>query len=229
MRRVGEILDDCVDPDLTRGAESSSEKELRFFDGSYGIGLLSAQPLAGADRLELEAGHHPRAVIHAQIDAGDLPLHVFCTHLTPILRGIPHPTGGSWEAEQAAQVDALLAWVDAKAGDEPAIVLGDLNTGPAKTAIRARAPEHYARFVKAGFVNPYLEAQPLCSFCYENPVIRGKGDGLLIDHVLLRGFEGSADAKRFLDGRVELAIDGKRRPMALSDHYGIVVTLHPDP
>lgn len=228
MRRVGEILDDCVDPDLTRGA-SNSKQALRFFDGSYGIGLLSARPLSRSDRLELTAAHHPRAVLHAELEVGERPLHLFCTHLTPILRGIPHPSGSSWEAEQSAQVDALLDWVDAKAGDEPAIVLGDLNTGPGVAAIRARTPEHYARFVRRGFINPYLDATPSCTFCYDNPVIGSGRSGLLLDHVLFRGVSGRAEARRFLDGRVELAIDGKRRPMALSDHYGIAVTLFPEP
>jgi endonuclease/exonuclease/phosphatase family metal-dependent hydrolase len=228
MRRVAEILDDCVDPNLSRVADDPSRQQLRFFDGSYGIGLLSSRALAEVDRLELEAGHHPRAVLHARIEAGKQPLHVFCTHLTPILRGIPHPIGSTWQAEQSAQVDALLAWVETKAGDEPALVLGDLNTGPGLATIQARMPEHYARFVRSGFVNPYLDDAPRCTFCYDNPVIGGKSGGLLIDHVLLRGFRGRADVQRFLDGRIEIRASGKRKQTALSDHYGVVAELVPD-
>lgn len=210
LQRVGEILDECVDPNPVRArSPGGTGKAVHFFDGSYGIGLLSALPLLDRDQRELVSAHHPRAVLHARVEVSGAPLHVFCTHLTPSLAGIPHPSGGSWTEEQSAQVDALLDYVKDRAGTQPAIVLGDLNTGPAAAGVRERNPEHYARLIRAGFVNPYLDAEPAsCTFCYDNPLTRGRGRGLVIDHVLLRGLSGTAH--RFLDAP------------ALSDHYGVV-------
>jgi endonuclease/exonuclease/phosphatase family metal-dependent hydrolase len=230
MRKIGEILEECVDPTLAEPELDPARAAAgpRFFDGSYGIGLLSSERLEDTDRLDLDAAHHPRAVLHARVGHGERRLHVFCTHLTPILRGVAHPGGGSWASEQSRQVDALLDWVDRKAGARPALILGDLNTGPGIAQIRARLPEHYARFVRAGFINPYLEAaEPVCTFCYDNPVIGGRGDGLLIDHVLVRGFRGRVEATRFLDGRVDLPAGGSRVTTALSDHYGVIAELSP--
>src|SRR5690606_21498971 len=133
MQRVGDILGECVDPSLPANAAkpASSERGPRFFDGSYGIGLLSSRPLEDDDRLELEAAHHPRAVLHARLQVGARPLQVFCTHLTPIIGHVPHPEGGSSSDGQAQQVDAWLARVEKMVGSEPALVLGDLNTGSA--------------------------------------------------------------------------------------------------
>jgi endonuclease/exonuclease/phosphatase family metal-dependent hydrolase len=230
LRRVGEILEACVDPSVSKAklGPARAPEGPRFFDGSYGIGLLSSERLTDTDRLDLEAAHHPRAVLYGRLGQGEQRLHVFCTHLSPILRGVPHPSGGSWTSEQSRQVDALLDWVDRKAGDQPALILGDLNTGPGIAAISARLPEHYARFVRAGFINPYLDiAEPACTLCYDNPVIGGRGDGLLIDHVLVRGFRGQVTASRFLDGRVELSAGGRRVTTALSDHYGVIAELSP--
>jgi endonuclease/exonuclease/phosphatase family metal-dependent hydrolase len=221
-------LDECVDPTLPKAeaTDRSTDDGPRFYDGSYGIGLLSSRPLKATDRLDLESAHHPRGVLYAEIEVGAAPLHVFCTHLTPILRGVPHPNGGSWSSEQSRQVDAMLAFIERKAGNQPVLVLGDLNTGPGLDGIKARTPEHYARFVRAGFSNPYLDAaEPRCSFCYDNPVIGGSGAGLLIDHVLTRRFNGSVSARRFLDRPLELAVRGRKQPSALSDHYGIVAEL----
>jgi endonuclease/exonuclease/phosphatase family metal-dependent hydrolase len=230
LRRVGEILEECVDPSESRAKldPTQTAEGPRFFDGSYGIGLLSSDELSDGDQLDLEAAHHLRAVLYGKLGEGDQRLHVFCTHLSPILQGVPHPGGGSWASEQSRQVDALLDWVDRKAGDQPALILGDLNTGPGIARIRARLPEHYARFVRAGFINPYLDgAEPTCTLCYDNPVIGGRGDGLLLDHVLVRGFRGRISARRFLDGPLELAAGGRRVTTALSDHYGVIAELSP--
>lgn len=227
LRRVAEILDECVDPDRAERAPSNAKGPV-FFDGSYGIGLLSSEPLSSVDRLELESAHHPRAVLHASTGDGDRRLHVFCTHLTPVLGNVPHPAGGSWESEQSRQVDAMLDWIARKAGDEPVLVLGDLNTGPGTAFARARVPEHYERFVRHGFVNPFLaRGHAACTFCYDNPVIGGESGGLLIDHLLLRGFRARVEASRCLDERIELDVGGRQLTTALSDHYGVCAVLRP--
>lgn len=225
LRPITEILDQCVDADREHAASPDAKGPV-FFDGSYGIGLLSSMQLSDVDRLELEASHHSRAVLHARIAYAGQRLHVFCTHLTPILRSVPHPGGGSWLSEQSRQVDAMLEWITRQAGDEPALIMGDLNTGPASAAARARAPEHYERLLQSGFVNPYLaSAGAACTFCYDNPVIGGGSGGLLIDHILVRGWRGHIEANRFLDGRVELDLGGRRTTSALSDHYGVLAVL----
>jgi hypothetical protein len=60
-------------------------------------------------------------------DFGDV--HLFGTHLSP---GVVH--------EQREQIEALLAWIDAKAEGKPTLLLGDLNTGPSSAhGISARS------------------------------------------------------------------------------------------
>ena len=65
-------------------------------------------------------------------------LHVFGTHLSPGLHD-----------EQTAQLDMLLPFVDERAQQEPAVLLGDLNLGP-RSAL-------YALILARGFANPYLD------------------------------------------------------------------------
>jgi endonuclease/exonuclease/phosphatase family metal-dependent hydrolase len=244
LRGAHEIFAECVEP--KRGAravaavaksaaspEHAAANDTYYYGGSSGIGLLVGPPLLEAGLLRLPSTMHPRAVLYARI-AGrpGVDLHVFCTHLTPLLRGVPYRGRGSWEAEQSRQIDALLEFIDSKTKQGGvAVLLGDLNTGPeAPPRIRARLPEHYARLISHGFVNAYLDAPVLdCTFCYDNPVGGGSGtDGILIDHALTRGLAGmpgTARARRMLDQTVSITVSGKELATAYSDHYGVALEI----
>jgi|SoiMethySBSTD1v2_1073268.scaffolds.fasta_scaffold05815_4 endonuclease/exonuclease/phosphatase family protein len=239
LRSAHEIFAECVEPVPATGAPavakaakaappavSVGESTEYYYGGSSGIGLLVGPPLLEAGLMRLPSTMHPRAVLYARLAGpAGADLHVFCTHLTPLLRSVPYRGRGSWEAEQARQIDALLGFIEAKTKNGGvAVLLGDLNTGPAvPPRILGRLPDHYARLVSHGFINPYLEAPaPECTFCYDNLVGGGSGtDGILIDHALTRGFSGTARARRVLDQTVKIKVRGEELSTAYSDHYGV--------
>jgi endonuclease/exonuclease/phosphatase family metal-dependent hydrolase len=221
---VGKSLDDILSTCQAPAIEYA-------YGGSFGIGLLSAHPIKAQDTKVFESTTNRRAAIYALLDTPLGEVHTFCTHLTAVFDDIayPKPTG-SWEQEQAVQIDQLVQWADEKAGtDGQVLVMGDLNTGPEGNGYLDEVPSHYAKFVDAGYENPYI-AQPghLCTFCADNPIIaRGSDDknSAVIDHVLARGFQGTTtSAKRVVDQGIEIENCDKTLQSAYSDHYGVSVT-----
>ncbi len=203
------------------------------YDGAFGIGFLSSLPLVEQDSLVLESSLNRRAVLHVLVDHPELgPLHLFGTHLSAVFSDIPFPGEGSWEAEQAAQIETVRSWIDEKTGGEgTAILLGDFNTGPEGVAFVGEVEENYRALVADGWVNTYLEAQgdqAECTYCDANPLVGGEGDsGVLLDHVLVLGHDGQFDGARIFDDDIEIDVDGDPVTTALSDHYGVRVTLAP--
>ncbi len=47
----------------------------------------------------------------------------------------------------------------------------------------------------------------------------------MIDHVFTRDLSASAEAERILDGPLMIDVDGSETTTALSDHYGVLLTL----
>jgi endonuclease/exonuclease/phosphatase family metal-dependent hydrolase len=234
LRAASEILAECAPKGAKAGAarpvQGTSNSEEHYYGGSTGIGLLTASKILETEILPLRSTQNARAVIYARIETpltGEL--NVFCTHLTPYLRHTTYPGKGSWEQEQAEQVDAVLSFIDRKAGPHaPVVLLGDLNTGPGLSrAVQPRLPEHYQRFIDRGFLNAFAASRGAeCTFCYSNPVGGASGsDGILIDHVLTRNLDVATQTRRFMDEPLELRVGGKRVQSAYSDHYGLVVEL----
>jgi endonuclease/exonuclease/phosphatase family metal-dependent hydrolase len=199
--------------------------------GSYGIGLLSAVPFAETDEKLLDASTVRRAILYARLEDPELgTVHLFCTHLTAIQDGIRYEGSyGDWEGENAAHVEALVDFVDEKAGDDgKVIVLGDLNTGPAGKDISASVPENYAKLPEAGFENAFLSgANAACTYCSENTLVVSDDAAAdaTIDHILTRNVE-DVSVERIFDAAVEIEIpaeDGETttRSLNLSDHYGL--------
>ncbi|WP_437680808.1 endonuclease/exonuclease/phosphatase family protein [Sorangium sp. So ce131] len=203
---------------------------LEAYSGAAGTAILTNAEILERDALVLPSAIDRRAVLYARLSPPSVgELHVFCTHLTANMEGVPHPRNASWLKDQSAQIDALLAYVDQKTGGRgAALLVGDLNTGPAKPpSISARLPAHYGRLVERGFVNPYASQDDArCTYCFDNPLDGGRGTrGTLIDHVLLRGFEGEAAGAQIM--RESLTIDAGKKKLksGFSDHYGLLVTL----
>jgi endonuclease/exonuclease/phosphatase family metal-dependent hydrolase len=240
LRGAAEIFAECVEPEhlpataAKRQSEPSEQDDDKtpgeassyYYGGSSGIGLLVGPPIVDAGLLRLESTMHPRAVLYARLGTPDL--HVFCTHLTPVLRSVAYSGSGSWETEQSRQIDALLEFIELKAKGGKVILLGDLNTGPELSPrVAGRLPGHYARVIARGFFNPYLESvEPKCSFCYDNPVSSANhAGGILIDHVLTRGLGEQGRVRRLLDDPVDIVVRGRRVTTAYSDHYGMMLEL----
>jgi hypothetical protein len=147
---------------------------LYAYDGAFGVGLLTNQTVVASDELVFDSTLNRRGVVHAELATDLGTVHVYCTHLTANLSiNYPGPAA-SWAAEQAAQIDALLAYVEATAGDEAAVILGDLNTGPATTELAAELPDNYARLVAGGFRSPYIDDGGACSYCSDARARRGR-------------------------------------------------------
>lgn len=210
----------------TIAATCTTEPSSAFaFGGSFGIGLLSRYELLDQDFLLLDSTFNRRGVIYSRVETDEVgEVHVFCTHLTAIFDDIPFPQpGGSWEGEQRAQIEELLAFVDEKtAGEGRVVLMGDLNTGPERPDLAPEEPLNYALFVTT-FVNPFLEDtdRPECTFCASNPLVPDDADSVAIDHVLVRALDAGGSARRFLTENVEIDVDGTPTEVAFSDHYGV--------
>jgi endonuclease/exonuclease/phosphatase family metal-dependent hydrolase len=221
------------DPDEVASTCETAPVEFAY-GGSFGTGLLSKHPLSNVEEHVFESTSNRRSVIRATADVDGVPVDIYCTHLTAVFDTIPYPRDtGDWATEQLAQVDALVAFVDATAGEHQ-VVVGDLNTGPdvASEGIVPEAYPAFAKLVEADFDVPYLDLDGRCTFCGKsNPILVAQAqpgdvaDDELIDHVLTRGVEATA-ATRILDGEISAdSCSVDLSTSALSDHYGIEVTL----
>jgi endonuclease/exonuclease/phosphatase family metal-dependent hydrolase len=215
---------------------SASDGEAAAYEDQTGLLLLSRWPLVASDFLKLESSLGDRGVLKARVERGaDGSLDVYCTHLAASLAEVPY-TGpyGSWQGERVEQIERLLGWVEetrSRAGG--AALLGDMNCGPATSQAMSASPDAYARFVAAGFEDPYAELDGRCTFCTNNPLngsVSDPDEGALIDHILLSGLSGAAlrAAGRVLDELIEIDVAGSPVQTAHSDHYGIRVTLASD-
>lgn len=222
---VGKSLEEVL-------AACESGAEAYAYGGAFGIGLLTSAEVVAKDAKVFESTLNRRAVLWAHVrKQGFGEAHVFCTHLSAVFDDIDYPGEGSWEGEQAAQIDALRAWADEKAGgDGIAILLGDMNTGPAVgSSVGAEVPANYEKLA-AGYANPFVESTSVaCTFCADNPLVGGADDdeSVLIDHILVKGFEGTASAERVMTDEITIEAGGKKITTAYSDHYGVRVTLKP--
>ena len=215
---AAEVLDTCS----TGGIEYS-------YGGSFGTGILSKHPLGSTEEIVLDSTTSRRSLIRTTVEVPKQdPIEVWCTHLTAGLSLIPYPREeGSWEEEQRVQAEQLAALL-ADAPD-PLVVLGDLNTGPDTNDADAEFIDHYQAIMAAGLSAPYVDQDGRCTFCPENAISSVDSDavGRLIDHVLLRGFEGDTVVDRVFDKDMDIQSCDTDIPGALSDHYGVSVSISP--
>ena len=204
------------------------------YDGSFGTGILSKHPITSVEETVFTSTSNRRSVLHAVVEAPDGPVDVFCTHLTAAFDSIPYPRDdGDWVAEQRVQIEDMLALVEANAGDH-AVLLGDMNTGPAVNGMGDEEGDNWELFDDAdGWEVPYLdqdEGDVLCTYCGDNPLVSASPDDDLsrvIDHVLVHGFSEVLGTGRLLDGldTVAESCGDVTDPSPLSDHYGVQATV----
>jgi endonuclease/exonuclease/phosphatase family metal-dependent hydrolase len=230
-RTFEQAKDECVREPRPADAAKKRGTRAMVYGGSYGLLLLSRVAPDESDFLSFESDRVARGAIYARFNTGTRQeLSVFCTHLAAHLPG-SSSRSSSWEREQLRQIQQLLGWIDAKAPrPSPVAILGDLNCGPELgRTIQARLPNHYARFLAAGFSDPFAQSPAArCTWCSDNRLQGGTSpNGALIDHVLLRDVPPATRAERILDDPVELDYDGARITVSYSDHYGVEVALAP--
>ncbi|RYZ05749.1 MAG: hypothetical protein EOO73_18790 [Myxococcales bacterium] len=174
------------------------------YGGSFGTGLLLRhQPLASGG-LTFASSINARGAQFARLPSSTLgQLDIFAAHLSP---------GG---AEQAPQVDELLAWIDETTIKGPALLLGDLNTSPGSALFRRITA---AGFRSAGDARGTYSGEGLASGRFGD-------DGWRLDHVLVRGEHLTAPTTRILDEARTIDVEGRPLRSTLSDHAGLLATL----
>ncbi|MDH4171317.1 MAG: hypothetical protein OEW42_17180, partial [Acidimicrobiia bacterium] len=111
---------------------------------------------------------------------------------------------------------------------DPVVLLGDFNTGPAGERYEAEVAANYELLPAAMLTNTYVEADDArCTFCGDNPLVDGDA-AVVIDHVFTRGLDAGQEARRILDQPLAIDVDGEETAAALSDHYGLLLTLTGD-
>ena len=202
-------------------------------DGHNGLLMLSRHPLDETEITSFDSTVAQRSALHAVVDVPQFgPADLYCTHLAAQLEALEYPGEmfDSYEAEQAAQIEALLAWIEETAETDRVVLMGDMNTGPAVADLNAELPDNYQMFVDAGWRNPYLEQDsPACTFCGENTLIDGESNKA-IDHVFV-DFGEQTDAlevpatERILDETQSIETSMGEVELNLSDHYGVRTTV----
>lgn len=192
------------------------------YEGRNGVLILSRLAIDGASFTRFDSYLNVRVALHVRVQGGPVAADVFCTHLTADLQDVAYAgTHGSWGEEQAAQIDALLQWVNEQRTQPVVVLAGDMNCGPDHAGgITAEHPENYQKFLSAGYVDPYLDSPDTsCTWCGDNPLVGG-GPSTVIDHVFVTGTGLAFESERVLDEPVTLP--GVAGPSRLSDHYGVL-------
>ncbi len=236
---VSSACQDCIVANQDQGVSAilsacgATDGNPAVYENQNGLVLLSRWPLTDPGLAVFDSALGDRGVLSARVETADGPAFtVHCTHLAATLGDVPY-TGshGSWDEERRFQIDQLL---DVAAEDEEgsvSVLLGDMNCGPETDRIDPEDPESFARFEKAGYVDPYLaESAPRCTWCSDNSFIDADpstSTDSLIDHVLLRSptVELRTTAHRVLDERATIEVEGESVTTNLSDHYGVQVGL----
>jgi endonuclease/exonuclease/phosphatase family metal-dependent hydrolase len=185
--------------------------------------ILSRTRFQETSHIVLDSFLMQRAVLHGKVAVYGGDLHLFCTHLsTPVVEVEYGGKFESWKAEQLAQVKRLIDFVEEQAGARPAVLLGDLNLGPAKPEweVEAEFPDHFQLFLDASFRSPYTKDHGHCTFCGIE-ALGASGDGRILDHALFLNFpEALLLPERIMERNI--ALEGNVR-IPLSDHYGVRV------
>jgi endonuclease/exonuclease/phosphatase family metal-dependent hydrolase len=223
--QIGNSLEDILATCTGGGAGAFT------YNGHNGLLMLSRYELKNTEFTTLESTIVQRTALHATVSIPEFgDVDVYCTHLAANLSDVPYPGGAfaNYKEEQASQIAELLAWVDETATTGNIVLMGDMNTGPAKGELKGEFPEHYTKFLDAGFQSPYLAQEaPECTFCGTNTLNDGD-ENKAIDHVFL-DFEMPVEvvsAERVHTETVDIETSaGATESTNLSDHFGVAVTL----
>ena len=217
------------------------------YDGSLGLMLASKHELINREFLDFiddSSGNH-RGALFAEIRLNNRSHVIGCTHPTANLGAtIDYPTSGkhgSWEGENRFMQQQMIAFANAKAGDNPIIFGGDFNCsfGNASNAVDPDFEENCQLWLADGFLAPAAEQLP-CTFCAdENLILLEEGDAsgsLLLDHLFVKNLDPSLGikARRIFDQPVaiealvpesELSPEDSPKLTHPSDHFGIEVDI----
>jgi len=214
-------------PDMMTNCLENEEADGFAFSGHNGLVLATKDPETVFGHGDFEASLTWRSYITATIpklaDCDPALDLVVCTHLTADLSNVPY-TGsfGSYEAENAQQVDQLLAQVNP---DQNVILLGDFNTGPElpENGLTAELPDNFTKFTDAGWITIFTEE---CTWCPDgNALLTDGAPDRVIDHILLSPSLAASSAQtsvRVMDQGISIEDQsGEEMSAHLSDHFGV--------
>jgi endonuclease/exonuclease/phosphatase family metal-dependent hydrolase len=244
-RPLGEVATHCVSAakSVFGGSRDTAGSPTRMgpdhfyaYGGSRGLALATSLPIVRHEVVPLPSTFTQRAAVHAELETPAGRAHVLCTHLASGVGPFPAPRGQSWDDVHRDEVRKLIELADERArpsapsGGAPfVLVLGDLNAGPGKPPhISARRLQTYRSLLSAGFSSPYADRGDAgCTLCFDNPLHGHRGTrGILIDHILVRGFGGKLAAFDFMRSPASPS-DAGGAPIAYSDHNGVLLVLEP--
>lgn len=164
-----------------------------------GIGVLSRLPVMATASIDLGAEARVAQRVTVRLPGGGV-LDVYNTHL-----------GERGEAVRSTQARRILDWMDTRP-PVPLVVTGDLNARPGSPTIGLLSGRlRSAHLLVHGSEPPRTVPTPL-----------RPGEASVLDYVFVNDLIDVRDAGIAFD-RVEG--DAGERPLAASDHYGLVVTL----
>ncbi|MCZ7584971.1 MAG: endonuclease/exonuclease/phosphatase family protein [Deltaproteobacteria bacterium] len=207
-KSIDDIADVCTNP---------GPPPLQY-EGANGLLVLSKFPLSETSALELDYFLITRLVLHARVETDNGPVHAYCTHLSTDISGLPyHGTFEDFAEENLAQAEAILEFIDETSNGEPAVLLGDFNSGPDTDALDGNYADTWDT-LSGAFHDPLFAGSPdVCTWCSDNPLTDMDRDAM-IDHVFFSGFDTDA-----LSASVIFDEDAGSTPR-LSDHYGVRAT-----
>ena len=236
-------------PDVTVEAvvEAVTQPAGKFaFGGSLGLMLASKYPLEAREFQDLvdDSTSNHRGALYAEIQLNKQTQVVGCTHPTADLSDtIDYPTSGkhgSWEGENRFMLEQMIAFANAKAGDNPIIFAGDFNCSIANAAngVSGEFDANCQLWRDNGFADPAGEQLP-CTFCYEENLLLkpdGRSGGKLLDHVFVKNLDTTSRlrARRIFDTPVSIEalvppseLKPADSPMLThpSDHFGVQLEL----
>lgn len=221
-RSLPEIINTCV-----RSGTGAS----RIHGGASGVIFASRLfPLFDKETLRLlSSGANRVALLATIMGPGDEPIEVACAHLSSDEEVQPtNPIFSNWDEERLAQFRLIEKRLKERAGERPAIFLGDMNFGPGDgRKLVAVSESLWDESQRLGFVSPAAQAAPpLCSTCADNSFGYNEQNHL-IDHILLLDRSGRLEpvcAEQVLEKPVVMrGYRGEWLRANLSDHYGIRV------
>ena len=198
------------------------------YDGLNGVLLLSRHPFESTDFKVMDSYLVRRVVLHGRVVSEAGPLNLFCTHLSTEISEVEYDgKSDSYDDEQGDQITAIVKYAEKQAGDEPSVIIGDMNCGPdVDPDIVGKNTENLQFYLDDGYTLPYLaQEQTDCTWCKENP-LTGSGVDRIIDHILVKNlgdYEAQFVVERILDEPVVVqhSDTGEDVETRLSDHYGI--------
>ena len=192
------------------------------YNGQNGLLILSNAPIEAPSFRQFDSFLTSRGVLMGTTHGVDIA----CTHLTsrlaePIYSGEYE----SYEAENAAQIDALISVFEERSMSSGQVLAGDFNTGPMAGDLTAELPENFNKFAARGWQNANTESStPLCTWCSENLITSGTANEA-IDHVFVRGLESDQPRRILDDSIIVTTAEGDDVTTSYSDHFGLSVRI----